>query len=170
MDNSLKTKYLHHTAAERASGPTTKSTPKTRINPPDSLRRGASQAATRLLRFATALRVTAPLGYGSRRLVWPKGSLSARPHGPTPPFSPREQYVSPGRPAAVQGAKRRSVPLTARTYLESCEARERGSAVEGIGQTGFEDARELRNGMALVNRTARHFRNIFAAAILALRP
>ena len=32
----------------------------------------------RLLRCATALRVTAPLGYGSRRLVWPKGSLSAR--------------------------------------------------------------------------------------------
>ena len=31
-----------------------------------------------LLRCATALRVTAPLGCGSRRLVWPKGSLSAR--------------------------------------------------------------------------------------------
>ena len=31
----------------------------------------------RLLRCATALRVTAPLGCGSRRLVWPKGSLSA---------------------------------------------------------------------------------------------
>ena len=35
----------------------------------------------RLLRCATALRVTAPLGCGSRRLVWPKGSLSAL-HGP----------------------------------------------------------------------------------------
>ena len=35
----------------------------------DSLRRGAGQGAVRLLRFATALRVTAPLGYGSRRLV-----------------------------------------------------------------------------------------------------
>ena len=34
---------------------------------------------TRLLRCATALRVTAPLGVGSRRLVWPKGPLSARP-------------------------------------------------------------------------------------------
>ena len=33
----------------------------------------------RLLRCATALRVTAPLGCGSRRLVWPKGSLSASP-------------------------------------------------------------------------------------------
>ena len=29
----------------------------------------------RLLRCATALRVTAPLGCGSRRLVWPKGSF-----------------------------------------------------------------------------------------------
>ena len=36
----------------------------------------------RLLRCATALRVTAPHGCGSRRLVWPKGSLSARPNGP----------------------------------------------------------------------------------------
>ena len=34
---------------------------------------------TRLLRCATALRVTAPLGCGSRRLVWPKGNLSASP-------------------------------------------------------------------------------------------
>ena len=35
----------------------------------------------RLLRCATALRVTAPHGCGSRRLVWPKGSLSAHsPH------------------------------------------------------------------------------------------
>ena len=32
----------------------------------------------RLLRCATVLRVTAPLGCGSRRLVWPKGNLSAR--------------------------------------------------------------------------------------------
>ena len=52
-----------------------------------------------------------------------------------------EQRVSPDRSGAVQGAKRRSEPLTARTDLESCEARERGSAVEGVGQTGFEDAR-----------------------------
>ena len=37
----------------------------------------------RLLRCATALRVTAPIGCGSRRLVWPQGSLSARSHGPT---------------------------------------------------------------------------------------
>ena len=82
--------------------------------------------AARLLRCATALRVTAPLGCGSRRLVWPKGSLSARPHGPPPPFPSREQRVSPDRPAAVQGAKRRSEPLTARTDLESLQARGKG--------------------------------------------
>ena len=41
----------------------------------------------RLLRCATALRVTAPLGCGSRRLVWPKGSF--RPvHGPKPSSAP----------------------------------------------------------------------------------
>ena len=41
MDNSLKTKDLWQTAAERASDQTTKPQPKT----PDSLRQGASQAA-----------------------------------------------------------------------------------------------------------------------------
>ena len=45
-----------------------------------------------LIRYATALRVTAPLGYGSRRLVWPKGSF--RPvHTARPPLFPREQRV-----------------------------------------------------------------------------
>ena len=34
----------------------------------------------------------------------------------------------PDRPAAVQGAKRRSGPLTARTDLESCDAGERSEA------------------------------------------
>ena len=38
---------------------------KTQPKTPDSLRRAASQAATRLLRCATALRVTAPHGCGS---------------------------------------------------------------------------------------------------------
>ena len=45
---------------------------------------------------------------------------------PAPPLFPREQRVSPDRPAAVQGAKRRSEPLTARTDLESGEARGKG--------------------------------------------
>ena len=42
---------------------------------------GAGQAAPRLLHSATALTVTPPLRFGSRRPVWPKGSF--RPgHGP----------------------------------------------------------------------------------------
>ena len=41
ISKELKTKDLRHTAAELASGPATKPQPKT----PDSLRRGASQAA-----------------------------------------------------------------------------------------------------------------------------
>ena len=36
IGNELKTKDLHHTAAERASGPTNKTQPKTRIKTPDS--------------------------------------------------------------------------------------------------------------------------------------
>ena len=44
----------------------------------DSRSRGAGQGAVRLLRFATALRVTPLPLLRLRRLVWPKGSLSAR--------------------------------------------------------------------------------------------
>ena len=45
MDNSLKTKVLYHTAAERGKRTDNKTQPKTRIKTPDSLRQGASQAA-----------------------------------------------------------------------------------------------------------------------------
>ena len=49
------------------------------------------------------------------------------PFGPsTRPLFPREQRCPSDRPGAVQGAKRRSEPLTARTDLESCEARGKG--------------------------------------------
>ena len=49
----------------------------------------------RLLRCATALRVTAPLGCGSRRLVWPKGNLSGPvKHGPKQPGLGRGAMVS----------------------------------------------------------------------------
>ena len=41
--------------------------------------KGRVKPLARLLRCATALRVTAPLGCGSRRVVLPKGSLSASP-------------------------------------------------------------------------------------------
>ena len=54
MDNSLKTKDLYYTTADRASGSTPKPNPKN----PDSRSRGTGQGAVRLLRFATALRVT----------------------------------------------------------------------------------------------------------------
>ena len=61
MDNSLKIKDLHHTAAERGKRNDNKTQPK----PPDSLRQGAGQAAGAAPTLcATALRVTAPLGYG----------------------------------------------------------------------------------------------------------
>ena len=69
MDNSLKTKALHHTAAERASGPTTKPNPTPNPKPRIASAEGRVKPLARLLRCATALRVTAPLGYGSRRLV-----------------------------------------------------------------------------------------------------
>ena len=72
------------------------------------------------------------------------------------------QALREASPQALQGAKRRSEPLTARTDLESSRAR--GKGVVGC-------RRDWTNGLlALVNQAARHFRNIFAAAILALRP
>ena len=45
---------------------------------------------------------------------------------PAPPLFPREQRRPSDRPRAVQGAKRRSEPLTARTDLESSRARGKG--------------------------------------------
>ena len=78
IDKELKTNDLHYTAAGRASEPTTKPNPKPESPPRIASAKGQVKPLARLLRCATALRVTAPLGYGSRRLVWPKGSLSAR--------------------------------------------------------------------------------------------
>ena len=53
-----------------------------------------------------------------------------------PPFSLVNSGL-PDRPGTVQGAKRQSGPLTARTYLESLEARERGERpVDKINHLG----------------------------------
>ena len=71
----------------------------------------------------------------------------------TPPFPLARS--SPGREAA-----KRTLDGEDRSEIIQGEGKG-GAAVEGIGETGL---------LALVNRTARHFRNIFAAAILALRP
>ena len=61
MDNSLKTKYLHHTAAVRAS----RSTPKPNLKLRIASAKGRVKPPARLLRYATAPRVTASLGCGS---------------------------------------------------------------------------------------------------------
>ena len=82
IGKKLKTTDLRQTAARRASGPGNKPKP----NPPDSLRAGAGQAASRLLRCATALRVTLAPTLRLKALVWPKGSFrpvhTARTHNP----------------------------------------------------------------------------------------
>ena len=54
IDKELKTKYLHHTAAVRASEPTPKPNPKPRI----ASAKGRVKPLARLLCCATALRVT----------------------------------------------------------------------------------------------------------------
>ena len=53
------------------------------------------------------------------------GNPSSRPTA-RPPLSPREQRRPSGRPGAVQGVKRRSEPLTARTDQKSSRARGKG--------------------------------------------
>ena len=98
---------------------------KPEVKTPDSLRAGAGQAASRLLRSATALRVTPPQRCGSRH--WYGRKIPLGPASPAqPPLSPRKQLSPSDRPGAVQGAKRRSGPLTARTELESSGARGKG--------------------------------------------
>ena len=61
---------------------------------------------------------------------FPFGPASTARKNPTTkpihPLFPRKQPRLPARPAAVQGAKRRSEPLTARTDPQSSGARERG--------------------------------------------
>ena len=75
IGKELKPKDLQKTAAERGNGTTTKPNPNPRI----ASAKGRVKPLARLLRCATALRVTAPLGCGSRRLVGPKGSFRLRP-------------------------------------------------------------------------------------------
>ena len=69
----------------------------------------------------------------------PNRGIRPGKHGPEKPDNqahpspfPRKQPRLPDRPAAVQGAKRRSEPLTARTDLQSSVA---------SGSTGFETER-----------------------------
>ena len=50
------------------------------------------------------------------------------------------------RSAAVQGAKRRSVPLTARTDLESFRAKERGIQEEALKQASLPTTAKIRIG------------------------
>ena len=103
VDNSLKTKNLLKTAAERASGPTTKPNPKPESKPPDSLRRGASQAAS----AAPTLRY-GPAGDSAPRLRLKASSmaerfLSARPHGPNAlVWGASPLYDVPGKPLDLQ--------------------------------------------------------------------
>ena len=78
---------------------------------------------------ATALRVTPPHRCGLRH--W----YRKVPFGPAsqaqPPLFPRKQRSPSDRPGAVQGAKRRSGPLTARTDLESYATRGKGGTAGG---------------------------------------
>ena len=57
--------------------------------------------------------------------------LSARQARPNPPLFPRKQTSPSDRPGAVQGAKRRSGPLTARTDLKSSRERGKGNCNGG---------------------------------------
>ena len=90
MDNSLKTKDLQKTAAERENRDGNKTQPKT----PDSLRQGANQAAgaASTLRYGPAGDSAPQLRL--KRLVWPFIiRLATRPRAtrPEPPLFPHKQ-------------------------------------------------------------------------------
>ena len=109
IGKELKTNTLLHTAAERASGPTTKPNPKPESKPRIASAEGRVKPLARLLRCATALRVTAPLGYGSRRLVWPKGTF--RPvHTARPPFPCLQGFLDRSSPSRGRFAALRAHP------------------------------------------------------------
>ena len=105
---------------------------KTKPNGPDSRSREASQAAG----AAPTLRY-GPAGDSAPRLRLKASGMAERePFGPSTarslttrpihPLSPREQRRPSDRPGAVQGAKRQSEPLTARTDPGSCGTRGKG--------------------------------------------
>ena len=88
IDKKLKIKDLHHTATDRASGPTTKPNPKPESKPRIASAKGRVKLLARLLRCATALRVdSAPFRYGSDG--WYDRKVPFRPiHTARPPPFP----------------------------------------------------------------------------------
>ena len=90
IGKELKTKDLRQTAERRPSGSPQNQNQNHRI----AYAEGRVKPLARLLRCATALRVTAPHGCGSGVQVCPKGSLSARPHGPNTPLFGRGAMLS----------------------------------------------------------------------------
>ena len=86
--------------------------------------------------------------------------LSARPHGPNAPtpLSPREQRSPSDRPGAVQGAKRRSEPLTARIDLESSTTRGKGIVVDDLHKRAvlqLPDSGRIFKGLGVAKRYCR---------------
>ena len=79
IDKELKTKDLRHTAAARASGPRQK-TQNQNQNPRIAYAERRVKPLARLLRYATALRVTAPHGCGSGGWYGRKVPFGASPH------------------------------------------------------------------------------------------
>ena len=129
IGKELKTNDLHHTAADRASGPATNPHPNPRI----AVAEGRVKPLARLLTLRYG-----PAGDSAPRLRLKASSMTERfPFGPStrpaPPLSllnsasPRSARSSPGR------GTRRSGPWTARTDLESSATRERGFKSKGEG-------------------------------------
>ena len=98
----------------------------------DSLRAGSGQGTTRLLRSATALRVTLPQRCGSGG--WYGRKVLFRPVNTAQnPLSPRKQGVSR---IGTERSRARSGPLTARTDLESGIVRDEGKEGNKPGSKG----------------------------------
>ena len=113
MDNSLKKRET----TQGRGAPSLKSKPKTLLI--------GKELKTKYLQKTAAER-----GKRDDNKTQPKTPDS---RSPTPPFSLVNSARPSDRPAAVQDAKRRSEPLTARTDPRSSATRERGFTSEGEG-------------------------------------
>ena len=76
---------------------------KPKVKTPDSLRAGAGQAATRLLRSATALQVTPPQRCGSRRWYGRKVPFGPKPQPPLSLVNSVPLRIGPDRSRARNG-------------------------------------------------------------------
>ena len=109
VDNSLKTKDLLHTAAERGKRTDNKINPKTRIKTPDSLRQGQVKPLARLLRCAQKSDCAREECPGSRRSCHRQPTLSSNFLYPS--ATSKNRFTEPLNRPALTGSQLSPIPF-----------------------------------------------------------